>query len=76
MEAGEKLRDTPNPETQEFIDRQASKLQDAWKDTELSLREMISQLQSTAEVSVWHCRTLHMALGGLVTMEVFKNLLI
>ncbi|XP_037066520.1 nesprin-2 isoform X2 [Peromyscus leucopus] len=49
LEAGEKLRDTPNPETQEFIDRQASKLQDVWKDTELSLREMISQLQSTAE---------------------------
>ncbi|XP_059135375.1 nesprin-2 isoform X3 [Peromyscus eremicus] len=49
LEAGEKLRDTPNPETKEFIDRQASKLQDAWKDTELSLREMISQLQNTAE---------------------------
>nr|XP_021491241.1 nesprin-2-like [Meriones unguiculatus] len=49
LEAGEKLRDTPNLETKEFIDRQASRLQDTWKDTELSLREMIRQLQSTAE---------------------------
>ncbi|XP_007638273.2 nesprin-2 isoform X3 [Cricetulus griseus] len=54
LEAGEKLRDTPNPETKEFIDRQVSKLQDTWKDTELSLGEMISQLQNTAET--WdHC---------------------
>ncbi|XP_040598842.1 nesprin-2 isoform X2 [Mesocricetus auratus] len=49
LEAGEKLRDTPNPETKEFIDGQTSKLQDTWKDTELSLGEMISQLQNTAE---------------------------
>ncbi|XP_076778100.1 nesprin-2 isoform X4 [Arvicanthis niloticus] len=49
LEAGEKLQDTPNPETREFIHRQTSRLQDTWKDTELSLGEMISQLQSTAE---------------------------
>ncbi|XP_051003413.1 nesprin-2 [Acomys russatus] len=49
LEAGEKLRDTPNLETKEFIDRQVSKLQDTWKDTELSLGEMITKLQSTAE---------------------------
>ncbi|GAB1297538.1 Nesprin-2 [Apodemus speciosus] len=49
LEAGEKLRDTPNPETREFVDRQISRLQDTWKDTALSLGEMISRLQSTAE---------------------------
>ncbi|XP_026635286.1 nesprin-2 isoform X2 [Microtus ochrogaster] len=49
LEAGEKLRNTPSLETKEFIDRQVTKLQDAWKDTELSLGEMISQLQTTAE---------------------------
>ncbi|XP_031211612.1 nesprin-2 isoform X2 [Mastomys coucha] len=49
LEAGEKLRDTSNPETREFIDRQTSRLQDTWRDTELSLGEMISRLQSTAE---------------------------
>ncbi|XP_029396520.1 nesprin-2 isoform X4 [Mus pahari] len=49
LEAGEKLRDTPNPETREFIDGQTSRLQDTWKDTELSLGELISRLQSTAE---------------------------
>ncbi|XP_038193388.1 nesprin-2 isoform X4 [Arvicola amphibius] len=49
LEAGEKLQNTPNLETKEFIDRQVSKLQDTWKDTELSLGEMISRLQTTAE---------------------------
>ncbi|XP_050009678.1 nesprin-2 isoform X8 [Alexandromys fortis] len=49
LEAGEKLRNTPSLETKEFIDRQVNKLQDTWKDTELSLGEMISQLQTTAE---------------------------
>ncbi|KAL1790760.1 nesprin-2 isoform X2 [Sigmodon hispidus] len=49
LEAGEKLRDTPNQETKDFIDRQISKLQDTWKDTELSLGELMSQLQNTAE---------------------------
>ncbi|XP_075804010.1 nesprin-2 isoform X6 [Microtus pennsylvanicus] len=49
LEAGEKLRNTPSLETKEFIDRQVTKLQDTWKDTELSLGEMISQLQTTAE---------------------------
>ncbi|XP_063118254.1 nesprin-2 isoform X7 [Rattus norvegicus] len=49
LETGERLRDTPNPETREFIDGQAGRLQDTWKDTELSLGETISRLQSTAE---------------------------
>ncbi|XP_028645647.1 nesprin-2-like isoform X2 [Grammomys surdaster] len=49
LEAGEKLRDTPNPETREFIHRQTSRLQDTWKDTELRLGQMISRLQTTAE---------------------------
>ncbi|XP_051051966.1 nesprin-2 [Phodopus roborovskii] len=49
LEAGEKLQDTPNLDTKEFIDRQASKLQETWKNTELGLGEMINQLQSTAE---------------------------
>lgn len=63
LEAGEKLRDTSNPETREFIDRQTSRLQDTWRDTELSLGEMISRLQSTAEVHGRHCQILHVALG-------------
>uniref|UniRef100_E9QP46 Nesprin-2 n=1 Tax=Mus musculus TaxID=10090 RepID=E9QP46_MOUSE len=49
LEAGEKLRNTPSPETREFVDGQISRLQESWKDTELSLGEVISRLQSTAE---------------------------
>ncbi|XP_008061512.1 nesprin-2 [Carlito syrichta] len=49
LEAGEKLRNTANPETKEFLDRRISQLQDSWRDTELQLSEMIKQFQSIME---------------------------
>ncbi|KAM5273601.1 nesprin-2 [Ctenodactylus gundi] len=48
LEMGEKLLDTCNPETTEFVDRKISWLQDNWKATELQLVDTVGQLQSTA----------------------------
>ncbi|XP_045666543.1 nesprin-2 isoform X3 [Ursus americanus] len=49
LEAGEKLLNTANLETEELIEKKIGQLGDKWKDTQLQVGEVMKQLQSNVE---------------------------
>ncbi|XP_025298589.1 nesprin-2 isoform X2 [Canis lupus dingo] len=49
LEAGEKLLNTANLETQNLIEKKISQIRDDWENTKLQVGEMIQQLQSNVE---------------------------